>query len=226
VFLTCPVESHLIIQRVKKDSEAYSHRYKSHPTSIPLYLPPKNQRPDSLVIRRFLESERTFKYRSKSKVSMTLRILNGEYSVDSSWYLNIFKNKLFNITLNIFTHSSHDACCGGCDVLRLQYKNVVQAGNNEKERGGRKEDKIKIHDLKLESAIWSVNLSHIEYPLPLTWFEGFGEFIHLLMKWSDDVEVSRYAMSRLQKLSIVFKEFTVPKSKDLLRYFPAEITER
>ena len=34
-----------------------------------------------------------------------------------------------------------------------------------------------------------------------------------------------YTRFNLQKLSILFKELTVPKSTDLLRYFPAEITE-
>lgn len=193
------------------------------------YLGCPNPRPN-IVARRCWVCERKFTLRSKSKVTMTLKVSDEDHFISRSWYSDLSKEQpipVFEVTLNIFDHSDHDACCGGCDVLSLKYKNVVQADNGKK-GGSKKETKINMRDqdLKLESAIWSKGDSPVEYPLPLSWFGGFGRFIRASTQWGNALGGSIYALLTVRDLSILFKDFTVPTSKDLLRQLPAEITER
>ena len=226
VVLTCPVQPNLTVPGGKRDSDPYLSHEPVLVDNFPNLRRRSNGSQDTFI-RQFWDSERTVTPVSASKVSMSLRVSNAESFLHESWYLGVIEKqpiRPFTVTLNIFNHSCHDACCGGCDVLRLQYRKVVQTDKQGKKR---KKDKINMcfQDLKLTSAVWSGKLSRLEYQLPLFWFEGFIDSMHVLSKWREGLEVDGCTPFKLQDLSFLFKDFTVPKSKALLRLFPDDIME-
>jgi hypothetical protein len=227
--LTGPVESQIIIPVENRDSKLHwcpdeFGRGRSWPSPVC-----SNQRRD-IVVRRCWQCERKFTLRSKLKVTMTLKVSAENYLIGRHWYLDQSKDQPipgFEVILNMFDHSGHDACCEGCGNLSLKYKNAAQVDNGKKKEN-RKETKNRMRnlDLKLESAIWSNGNSPITYPLPLSWFWGFGQAIRASTHWGKVREGSMYTRLTVRDLSILFEDLTVPISKDLLRQLPAEITER
>ena len=203
----------------------------NRPVELFLTIPGGKRGPNQITghfFRHFFGPERNFTHTSESKVSMTVKQPNDTNRIR---YTDLFEGKSprsFDIKLNIFGHLDHDACCKGCDVLKLQYKNVAQANNDGREGERWRRNKIHMHaqDMKLESAIWSENISRVEYSLPVSWFEGFGRFIRVLTKWEEGYGMGKYTVFELKDLSILFNEIRVPTTKDLLMYFPPEIIEK